>query len=79
MMQVSDVSDKMMLDRSKAQKELQQLVSAGVSHEIRNPLSALISNLWGLMQFLKDLDQIISILTALLGHLEAASQTHRTV
>ena len=33
-----DVSHRMMFNRAKAEQSLNQLISAGVSHELRNPL-----------------------------------------
>lgn len=42
MIQIIDVSDKIFYNEVKAEQEFLSLISATVSHELRNPLSSLI-------------------------------------
>lgn len=43
MIQIIDVSDKLLYDEAKAEQEFLILINATVSHELRNPLNSLIS------------------------------------
>ena len=40
-----DVSDKMLYNEAKAEKEFLSLINATVSHELRNPLNSLITQM----------------------------------
>jgi len=40
--QLVDISDKMMLTEAKAEQSMLEMVNAMVSHELRNPLNSLI-------------------------------------
>jgi len=40
---ITDVTDKVLYDKSKGEKELLSLVNATVSHELRNPLNSIMA------------------------------------
>ena len=40
-MQITDVSEKILLEMSIGEKRLQSLINATVSHEMRNPLNSI--------------------------------------
>ena len=40
----------MMVNKSKAKEAFHQLISAAVSHELRNPLSSMLAQLWAIEQ-----------------------------
>lgn len=42
LVQIMDMSDKMLYNETKAEKSFLTLINAAVSHELRNPLSSLI-------------------------------------
>ena len=52
MLQIVDFSDKMMVKRQREEATFHQFISAGVSHELRNPLSCIL----GLLKVLKDMN-----------------------
>ena len=43
MLQIIDISSKILLDRQKTHSKLLTLINATVSHELRNPLNAIIA------------------------------------
>ena len=43
MLQIIDISPKVLLDRQKTHSKLLTLINATVSHELRNPLNAIIA------------------------------------
>ena len=43
MIQIIDMSDKMLYNEAKAEKSYMSLINATFSHELRNPLSVLVS------------------------------------
>jgi signal transduction histidine kinase len=45
LIQIIDISHKILYDEIQAEQNLQTLISAAVSHELRNPLNALSGNL----------------------------------
>ena len=45
LIQMIDMSDKMLYNEVKAEQKFQTLMNAAVSHELRNPLSALIGGI----------------------------------
>ena len=50
--QIIDMSDKMLYNEAKAEQTFSTLMNAAVSHELRNPLSSLISGIDAMKQFL---------------------------
>ena len=42
LLQIIDVSDKMLYNEAKAEQSFLTLINAAVSHELRNPLNSLI-------------------------------------
>ena len=51
MVQVIDVSDKLLYNEMKAEQNLLTLINATVSHELRNPLNSLIGQICSMEGF----------------------------
>ena len=45
LLQIIDVSDKMLYNEVKAEKSVHTIINATVSHELRNPLYSLVSQI----------------------------------
>jgi signal transduction histidine kinase len=54
-LQIIDMSDKMLYNEFKAREQFITLINAAVSHELRNPLNSLIGQIESMMGFLKNL------------------------
>ena len=53
-LQIIDMSDKMLYNEFKAREQFITLINAAVSHELRNPLNSLIGQIESMMGFLKN-------------------------
>ena len=51
LLQIIDVSDKMLYNEVNAQKSFLTLINAAVSHELRNPLNSLVGQVASMMSF----------------------------
>ena len=60
LVQIIDMSDKMLYNESKAEQSFLTLINATVSHELRNPLASLIGQRDTLKGLLKNLREVIS-------------------
>lgn len=61
-LQIIDVSDRLLYDEVKAECKFQTMISATVSHELRNPLNSLICNLQYMNHNLKSMKQGMSMI-----------------
>ena len=59
MIQIVDISKQMLYDQLKAEKDLLMIINATVSHELRNPLYSLISQILRLDDQLFNFEDII--------------------
>ena len=59
MLQIIDVSNKMLYNEVKAEKSFLTLINAAVSHELRNPLNSIVAVVGSLMEFINDLYLVI--------------------
>lgn len=62
MIQIIDVSDKMLYNEVKAEQEFLTLINATVSHELRNPLTSLICQTTQMEHYFKGFKLLISSL-----------------
>ena len=62
MIQVIDIKDKILYNEVKAEKTYLTLMNATVSHELRNPLNALVSGIDNMESYYKNLRQIVNFL-----------------
>ena len=60
LLQVIDVSSKMLFDKIDAKQQFLSLINATISHELRNPLNSLVGQTDILMVFMNDLKQLIT-------------------
>lgn len=56
LLQIIDVSDRMLYNEVKTQKLLLTLINATVSHELRNPLNSMIGNIIAMEEHYKEFD-----------------------
>jgi len=56
------MSDKMLYNEVKAEQNFQTLMNAAVSHELRNPLSALIGGIQTMKSYLENILVLIDAL-----------------
>lgn len=54
------MSDKMLYNEAKAEQKFQILMNAAVSHELRNPLSALIGGILTMKVYLENIEVVLS-------------------
>jgi len=59
MIQIIDISDKMLYNEVRAEQSFFTLMNAAVSHELRNPLASLIGGIETMKTFLENISQII--------------------
>ena len=59
LIQIIDMSDKMLYNEVKAEQKFQTLMNAAVSHELRNPLSALIGGIQTMKSYLENILYLI--------------------
>ena len=57
-----DISDKMLYNEAKAEKKFLTLMNATVSHELRNPLNALVSGIENMESYFDNLRQLLKYL-----------------
>lgn len=62
MLQIIDMSDKMLYNEVKAEQSFLTLINATVSHELRNPLASLIGQRDTLTDLVKDLEEVLRIM-----------------
>ena len=62
LVQIIDVSDKILYNEVKAEQEFLTLINATVSHELRNPLSSLIGQVTKMNFFFEAFSSLISVL-----------------
>jgi signal transduction histidine kinase len=62
MLQIRDVSDRMLYREVMAQQNLLSLVNATVSHELRNPLNSMVGQIAGMEQFFRKFKKVINTL-----------------
>lgn len=59
LLQIIDVSNKMLYNEAKAEKTYLNLINAAVSHELRNPLNSIVAAVSTLMKYIYDLYLVI--------------------
>ena len=59
LVQILDMSDKMLYNEIKAEKSFLTLINAAISHELRNPLNALVGQMESLKNYFKNFKQIL--------------------
>ena len=59
LLQIIDVSNKMLYNEAKAEKSFLTLINAAVSHELRNPLNSIVAVVSSLMDYINDLYLVI--------------------
>ena len=57
-LQIIDMSDKMLYNELKARQQFVTLIKAAVSHELRNPLNSLIGQIESFMELMKNLKKL---------------------
>lgn len=62
LIQIIDVSHKILYDESKAEKHFLSLINATVSHELRNPLNSLIGQLIQMNCLFGDLEELVLVI-----------------
>lgn len=65
LIQIIDMSDKMLYNEVKAEQNFQTLMNAAVSHELRNPLSALIGGIQTMKTYLENFRAVVESLEQL--------------
>ena len=63
MVQIVDVSDKMLYNKLKTEQELLLLINATVSHELRNPLNSLIGQICSMEGFFENFTYVVNRLS----------------
>lgn len=58
MVQIIDISNKILYDDAKAEQKFQMLMNAAVSHELRNPLNSLVSGIESMQEYFSNLRDI---------------------
>ena len=58
LIQIIDISDKILYNEVKAEQTFLTLINAAVSHELRNPLNSLIGQKLSMKSFLKNLKKV---------------------
>ena len=61
LVQMVDVSHKMLYNKVKAKKQFLEIINATVSHELRNPLSSLVGQALLMDQFLNQFKEILAM------------------
>ena len=69
LIQIIDMSDKMLYNEVKAEQSFLTLINATVSHELRNPLASLIGQRDQLKDLLKNLKEVITYSEKLASHI----------
>jgi len=59
LVQLIDVSDKILYNESKAEQSFITLINAAISHELRNPLNSLVGQMNSMQSYLKNFAKII--------------------
>ena len=62
MVQIIDVSNKILYDDAKAEQKFHMLMNAAVSHELRNPLNSLVSGIETMQEYFNNLRDIYDYL-----------------
>ena len=62
MVQIRDVSDRLLKQEMTAQKNVLTLINATVSHELRNPLHSMIGQITGMEKYLQKLNKLANLL-----------------
>lgn len=62
MIQIIDIKDKILYNEVKAEKTYLTLMNATVSHELRNPLNALVSGIENMESYYQNLRQIVNFM-----------------
>ena len=62
LIQIIDVSDKMLYNEVRAEQEFLTLINATVSHELRNPLNSLIGQISSMQLFFESYETLIDTL-----------------
>jgi len=62
MIQIIDISQKILYDELQAEKSLLTLINAAVSHELRNPLNSLIGQIIWMDEHILNFNKIINFL-----------------
>ena len=75
LIQMIDISDKMLYNEAKAEKKFLTLMNATVSHELRNPLNSLVSGIETMESYFENLRQLLKYLEVNEG-LEVPKQAH---
>ena len=57
-LQIIDMSDKMLYNEFKARQQFVTLINAAVSHELRNPLNSLIGQIESFIELMKNLKKL---------------------
>ena len=59
LIQIIDMSDKMLYNEVKAEKSFLTLINAAISHELRNPLNSLIGQINSMQSFFESFSIIL--------------------
>ena len=59
LIQIIDMSDKILYNEAKAEKNFATLMNGAVSHELRNPLSSLVAGIELMNSYLENLESLI--------------------
>ena len=62
MIQMIDISDKILYNEAKAEKKFLTLMNATVSHELRNPLNSLINGIENMYSYFRNLRKLLKFL-----------------
>ena len=63
LLQIIDMSDKILYNKVKAEKSFLALINAAVSHELRNPLSSLIGQIEQIQDYFESFKLILNDIT----------------